>query len=90
MANLILFGAVLLCIEFNIAVSITIGLTVVTLFCFGCAVYFQKIFDEIRCEMRLAVIGANGFVGRALCPLLNSRVIMYWHWFVALKQGPPM
>ena len=42
LANSILFGAVLLCIEFNIAVSITIGLTVVTLLLFWMRGVFSK------------------------------------------------
>ena len=42
LANLILFGAVLLCIEFNVAVSITIGLTVVTLLLFWMRGVFSK------------------------------------------------
>ena len=42
LANLILFGAVLLCIEFNVAVSITIGLTVITLLLFWMRGVFSK------------------------------------------------
>ena len=56
MANLILFGAVLLCIEFNVAVSITIGLTVVTLLLFWMRGVFSK--KSLRNKVRNAV-GCN-------------------------------